>query len=159
RDGVGRRRQALPPGRARALRRCRPGRRGTEPPQPHGPSGGRRLRPLQQGSPRSRRRRPRGTRQRRPVPGRRAGRPVVTATLTLDLAEALLRTELPVMRGRWSRVVALLARQSLEEAIDELWAARLPAMAATSARAQLLCLPEYLDDDNVAADAAHTWGW
>lgn len=83
----------------------------------------------------------------------------MTAALTLDLAEALLRTELPVMRGRWPRVVALLARQSLEEAIDELWAARLPAMAATSARAQLLCLPEYLGDDDVAADAAHTWGW
>jgi hypothetical protein len=83
----------------------------------------------------------------------------VTAALTLDLAEALLRTPLPVMRGRWPRVVALLTRQSLEEAIDELWAARLPAMAATSARAQLLCLPEYLGDDEVAEDAAHTWGW
>jgi len=83
----------------------------------------------------------------------------VSAALTLDLAEALLRTPLPVMRGRWPRVVALLARQSLEEAIDELWAARLPAMATTSARAQLLCLPEYLGDDEVAEAAAHTWGW
>ena len=83
----------------------------------------------------------------------------MSAALTLDLAEALLRTPLPVMRGRWPRVVALLARQSLEEAIDELWAARLPAMAATSARAQLLCLPEYLGDDEVAEAAAHTWGW
>ena len=73
----------------------------------------------------------------------------MSAALTLDLAEALLRTPLPVMRGRWPRVVALLARQSLEEAIDELWAARLPAMAATSARAQLLCLGEYLGDDEV----------
>jgi hypothetical protein len=32
-------------------------------------------------------------------------------------------------------------------------------MAATSARAQLLCLPEYLGDDEVAEAAAHTWGW
>jgi hypothetical protein len=83
----------------------------------------------------------------------------MSAALTLDLAEALLRTPLPVMRGRWPRAVALLARQSLEEAIDELWAARLPAMAGTSARAQLLCLPDYLGDDEVAEDAAHAWGW
>ena len=41
----------------------------------------------------------------------------MSAALTLDLAEALLRTPLPVMRGRWPRVVALLARQSLEAAI------------------------------------------
>jgi hypothetical protein len=83
----------------------------------------------------------------------------VTAAVTLGLAEALLRTPLPVMRGRWPRVVALLTRQSLEEAIDELWTARLPPMAATTARAQLLCLPEYLGDDEVAEAAAHTWGW
>jgi hypothetical protein len=63
-------------------------------------------------------------------------------------------------RGRWPRAVALLvSRQSLEEAIDELWAATLPAMETTSARAQLLCLPPYLGDDETAADAAHTWGW
>ena len=79
--------------------------------------------------------------------------------MTLDLAEALLRNPLPVMRGRWPQVVALLARQSLEEAIDELWAETVPAMTATSARAQLLCLAEYLGDDEVAEDAAHTWGW
>ena len=83
----------------------------------------------------------------------------MSATLTLDLAEALLRTPLPVMRGRWPKVVALLTRQSLEEAMDELWAERLPAMTATSARAQLLCLHEYLGDEEVAEAAAHTWGW
>ena len=83
----------------------------------------------------------------------------MSAALTLDLAETLLRTPLPVMRSRWPKVVALLARQSLEEAIDELWAATLPGMAATSARAQLLCLAEFLGDEEVAADAAHAWGW
>ena len=83
----------------------------------------------------------------------------MSAALTLDLAEAFLRTPLPVMRGRWPKVVALLTRQALEEAMDELWAERLPAMATTSARAQLLCLPEYLGDEEVAEDASHTWGW
>jgi hypothetical protein len=83
----------------------------------------------------------------------------VRAALTLDLAEALLRSPIPVMRGRWPQAVALLTRQSLEEAIDELWAETLPAMAATSARAQLLCLGEYLGDEEAAENAAHTWGW
>ena len=83
----------------------------------------------------------------------------MTATLTLDLAETLLRTELPVMRGRWPRAVALLTRQSLEETMGELWTGSLPAMAATSARAQLLCLPAYLADDETAEAAAHAWGW
>jgi len=83
----------------------------------------------------------------------------VRATLTLDLAEALLRSPIPIMRGRWPQAVALLTRQSLEEAIDELWAETLPAMAATSGRAQLLCLREYLGDEEAAEDAANTWGW
>lgn len=83
----------------------------------------------------------------------------MSAALTLGLAEALLRQPLTVMRGRWPRAVALLGRQSLEEAMGELWAATLPAMAKASARAQLLCLPAYLGDDEAAETAAHTWGW
>jgi hypothetical protein len=81
----------------------------------------------------------------------------VSAALTLDLVEALLETPLPVMRGCWPQAVALLARQSLEEAIDELWAGTLPAMAGTSARAQLLCVAEYPGDDEIADGAAHAW--
>lgn len=81
----------------------------------------------------------------------------MSATVTLELADALLRHPLPVMRGRWPRAVALLARQSLEEALDELWAEVLPGAERASSRAQLLCLPAYLGDEEAAESAAHAW--
>ena len=81
----------------------------------------------------------------------------MTASMTLDLADTLLHHSVPVMRGRWPRAVALLARQSLEEALDDLWAVVLPGAERASARAQLLCLPEYLGDEEAAESAAHAW--
>ncbi len=59
--------------------------------------------------------------------------------------------------GAWPRAAALLARQALEAAMDELWAARAPEVAQLSARAQLACLPEYLRDRALAGEVAFTW--
>ena len=59
--------------------------------------------------------------------------------------------------GAWPRAAALLARQALEAAMDELWAARAPAVAGLSGRAQLTCLPEYLRDPALAGEVAFTW--
>lgn len=59
--------------------------------------------------------------------------------------------------GAWPRAAALLARQALEAAMDELWAARAPEVASLSARAQLTCLPEYLRDRELAGEVAFTW--
>ena len=59
--------------------------------------------------------------------------------------------------GAWPRAAALLARQALEAAMDELWAARAPEVATLSARAQLTCLPEYLRDPALAGEVAFTW--
>lgn len=59
--------------------------------------------------------------------------------------------------GAWPRAAALLARQALEAAMDQLWAARAPEVAELSARAQLTCLPEYLRDRELAGEVAFTW--
>lgn len=59
--------------------------------------------------------------------------------------------------GAWPRAAALLARQALEAAMDQLWAARAPEVATLSARAQLTCLPEYLRDPALAGEVAFTW--
>ncbi len=74
------------------------------------------------------------------------------------LARTVLDGGVDMRAGRWSRAVALLTRQALEAALDEVWAARQPAIAACSARAQLLCLPTYLEQDAELAERV-AWTW
>lgn len=59
--------------------------------------------------------------------------------------------------GVWPRAAAVLARQALELSLAALWAQRGLDMAGASARAQLLCLDEYLSDPHVVADARFAW--
>jgi hypothetical protein len=51
--------------------------------------------------------------------------------------------------GVWPRAAALLARQALELAMAELWAANPQAteLSGSSMRSQMLCLTAYLDQD------------
>ena len=63
---------------------------------------------------------------------------VVTAARNL-----IERTD-PATAGLWPRATALLARQALEAALDDFWRVRAPGMEHCSMRAQLLCLPDYL---------------
>jgi hypothetical protein len=74
------------------------------------------------------------------------------------LAEARRLLEHPntATAGVWPRTAALLARQALEQALDDLWAVRpqTAGLAESSMRSQLLCLTAYLDED-VAARAAY----
>ena len=58
----------------------------------------------------------------------------------------------------WARAVALLTRQALEDALDDLWRARNLEMDRVSARAQLLCLAAYLKDDDLSSEVRHAWG-
>lgn len=58
----------------------------------------------------------------------------------------------------WARAVAFLARQALEDALDDLWRSRGLEMDRVSARAQLLCLGVYLKDDDLTASVRHAWG-
>ena len=51
----------------------------------------------------------------------------------------------------------LLLRQALEEALDGIWAATVPALAGCPARAQLVSLPYYLPDEAQARDVSFAW--
>ena len=59
--------------------------------------------------------------------------------------------------GLWPRAAAALARQALELALRELWLRRAPGVVECSMRAQLLCLGEYLRDEELAATAQQAW--
>lgn len=85
-----------------------------------------------------------------PVPGEPAPRQL------LELADQLLSEPIPSMEGRWPRAVAILTRQALEMSLDRLWGRVSPPVAAASMRAQLLCLPEYLDR-SLAARSSVAW--
>ena len=58
--------------------------------------------------------------------------------------------------GVWQHAAALLARRSLERALDEMWRTRAPGLEARPARYQLLCLPAYVDAD-LAGRTSHVW--
>ncbi len=82
------------------------------------------------------------------------------ASLLVAARDLLNRPE-PTTAGLWPRASALLARQSLEAALDEFWRTRSPAEARDCGRvpthAQLLCLPRYLGDADLAGRLA--WAW
>ena len=75
----------------------------------------------------------------------------------VDAAEEVLVEPGDALFGSWSRASALLARGSLEAAIDLLWRTRAPLMADCSMAAQLLVLPSFLRDQEAARDAAYAW--
>jgi hypothetical protein len=59
--------------------------------------------------------------------------------------------------GMWPRAAALLGRQALEGALDRLWMLRAPGVESSSMKAQLLALPFYLGEEELAEDAAQAW--
>lgn len=59
--------------------------------------------------------------------------------------------------GLWPRAAAVLARQALELALRELWRRRAHGIEECSVHAQLLCLGEYLRDEELAATARQAW--
>jgi hypothetical protein len=57
--------------------------------------------------------------------------------------------------GIWPRAAALLARQAIEAAMGELWAAKrhTAELSGSPMRSQLLCLTAYLDRDTASRAA------
>ena len=74
-----------------------------------------------------------------------------------DAAERVLVDPSDALFGCWARASALLARQSLETAMDQLWRTRAPLVMQCSTTAQLLVLPSYLRDQEAARDAGYAW--
>ena len=82
----------------------------------------------------------------------------LTPAELIQAARALLERADPTTAGLWPRATAFLTRQALEGALDALWARRAPGVEASSARAQLLCLPYYLRDDRqLARQVSYAW--
>jgi hypothetical protein len=76
----------------------------------------------------------------------------------VTVARDLLERADPMTAGIWPRATALLARQALEAALDDLWRLRAPGLEQCSARAQLLCLPAYLPgNEELAERVSYTW--
>jgi hypothetical protein len=57
----------------------------------------------------------------------------------------------------WPIAVAILARQALEQSLEDLWAVRVPGLERASMRAQLLCLVQHIDP-GLAHETASVWG-
>lgn len=77
--------------------------------------------------------------------------------MTLQTARDLLERPIRGTEGVWARAVAVLIRQALEGALATLWARKARGLEAAPVTVQLHCLPAYLDDDPLAAEAAYTW--
>jgi hypothetical protein len=78
-------------------------------------------------------------------------------TTLLREARTLLNNKDEAMSGRWPRAAALLTRGSLEQLLDEYWTGMEPDMVHASARAQILCLSDFVDA-GTAAQTAYLYG-
>ena len=74
----------------------------------------------------------------------------------LDLARSTIQDSSPELIGIWPRAAAILARQALEIALDQFWLNVAPGVENASARAQLICLAEYIDPQ-LASRVRYTW--
>jgi len=77
-------------------------------------------------------------------------------SVLVNLARSMMRVQRTDLVGTWPRASAILGRQALELALDQLWAEVAPGLEKASRRAQLLCLPEYVESD-LANQVRYTW--
>ncbi len=74
----------------------------------------------------------------------------------LGLARSIMRVPRTDLVGTWPRASAILGRQALEITLDQLWAQAAPGVENASAKAQLTCLPEYIDAE-LASRIRYSW--
>lgn len=75
----------------------------------------------------------------------------------LTTARSLIDRSSPGTSGLWPRAAALLTRQALEIALKTYWSYAALGAEECSARAQLLCLGRYLNDESLGRQAHQTW--
>lgn len=86
-------------------------------------------------------------------------------TDVVTAARHLMERTDPATVGLWPRATALLARQALEGALDDFWKVRAPGLEQCSMKAQLLCLPHFLQApkspgpqaDHLAQRVSYAW--
>ena len=81
----------------------------------------------------------------------------MTPRQLLSAADDLLADPPAALAGRWPLAVAILCRQALETAMEQLYLSRAPGLNHASFHAQLLCLRQFVDRD-LAARVDDTWG-
>jgi hypothetical protein len=81
---------------------------------------------------------------------------VTSAAGVLAMARDLAGPTSPQLKGMWPRAVALLARQALETAVEDVWEVVAPHSQRVSMRARLLCFEEFLPA-GLAGEVAYTW--
>ena len=74
-----------------------------------------------------------------------------------ELAKAARRFMHGATFGSWPRAAALLARQALEQGLDDLWGALSPRIGEASRHAQLLCLGEFIQDEELVSGTRYAW--
>lgn len=74
----------------------------------------------------------------------------------LSTARQLLERPETAASGLWPRAAALLGRQALELLLRALWRRQAPGTEACSMRAQLICLPSYLEPE-LAGRVGYAW--
>lgn len=77
--------------------------------------------------------------------------------ILLQTAAVIMKRQDAAWRGSWPRAAALLTRQALEDGVDLVWTGALAPLKDASMRAQMVCLPRYLGDSDLARDTYVTW--
>ena len=77
----------------------------------------------------------------------------MTPAELLDAATSLAANDESAV---WPRAGALLARQALEEAVEQFYLARSPGLESCSGRVQFICLQWYVDKQ-LAHEAQQVW--
>jgi hypothetical protein len=80
----------------------------------------------------------------------------LTPKTLLSHADVLLTEPPKALESRWPIAVAVLLRQALERALEQLWLATAPQINAADYRPQLLLLGRYVER-SVADRATVTW--
>ena len=75
----------------------------------------------------------------------------------VSAARDLIHFDDPRTAGLWPRAAALLARQAIEAAMEDLWQLSAPGLEDTTAKCQLLCLAHFLGDPNLAGRVHASW--
>jgi hypothetical protein len=81
----------------------------------------------------------------------------MTPTDLLAAARRLLDRPDAKTAAIWPRAAALLARQALEQGLDQFWRGKGLRLDGLATKPQLICLPAYLADRDLAAKANAAW--
>jgi hypothetical protein len=81
----------------------------------------------------------------------------VTPADLLALARQTMTSDNAPLGVNRSLVAAILTRQALEETLDTFWRSQLPGLVVCSSRSQLITMPYYLKDAEVAAEVSYAW--